>query len=208
MTRPTVEYTFFSGSCWIEALVKDGVCHSGPILVLELDKEDLGLPLNSGINVSDLVPELHLHIADQPRDLLVCVERSLGRTCRAELHGVTSPHMYVTSRAPSHRARSDVHAERPPQGDDGRHRTPLTVRRCRIEGRGDHEDPHAPARRHNRRERRAQPRVRGPVLKRRPGVPIDLTELKPQHIEELIDQLDEVTIDVDDPDGKVQLFCE
>jgi len=40
------------------------------------------------------------------------------------------------------------------------------------------------------------------------GVPIDLTELKPQHIEELIDQLDEVTIDVDDPHSKVQVFCE
>jgi hypothetical protein len=40
------------------------------------------------------------------------------------------------------------------------------------------------------------------------GVPIDLTELKPQHIEEFIDQLDEVTIDVDDPGSKVQVFCE
>jgi hypothetical protein len=40
------------------------------------------------------------------------------------------------------------------------------------------------------------------------GVPIDLTELKPQHIEELIDQLDEITLDVDEPDSKVQVFCE
>ncbi|MGW0533287.1 SHOCT-like domain-containing protein [Streptomyces sp. NPDC003032] len=40
------------------------------------------------------------------------------------------------------------------------------------------------------------------------GVPIDLTELKPQHLEDLIDQLDEVTVDVDDPDAKVQVFCE
>jgi hypothetical protein len=40
------------------------------------------------------------------------------------------------------------------------------------------------------------------------GVPIDLTQLKPQHLEELIDQLDEVTIDVDDPDAKVRVFCE
>jgi hypothetical protein len=40
------------------------------------------------------------------------------------------------------------------------------------------------------------------------GVPIDLTELKPQHIEELIEQLDELNIDVDDPDAKVQVFCE
>ena len=40
------------------------------------------------------------------------------------------------------------------------------------------------------------------------GVPIDLAQLKPQQLEELIDQLDEVTVDVDDPDTKVQVFCE
>ncbi|MCW2862909.1 MAG: hypothetical protein JWP48_4617 [Actinoallomurus sp.] len=40
------------------------------------------------------------------------------------------------------------------------------------------------------------------------GVPIDLTQLKPQQLEELIDQLDDVTVDVDDPDTKVQVFCE
>jgi len=40
------------------------------------------------------------------------------------------------------------------------------------------------------------------------GVPIDLTELKPQHIEDLIDQLDDLTVDVDDRDTKVQVFCE
>ena len=40
------------------------------------------------------------------------------------------------------------------------------------------------------------------------GVPIDLTELKPQHIEELIEQLDDLTVDVGDPDTKVQVFCE
>ncbi|MFC9747147.1 SHOCT-like domain-containing protein [Streptomyces niveus] len=42
----------------------------------------------------------------------------------------------------------------------------------------------------------------------RSGVPIDLAELKPQHIEELIDQLDEVIVDVDDPGSKVSVFCE
>ncbi len=38
--------------------------------------------------------------------------------------------------------------------------------------------------------------------------PIDLTELKPQQLEELIDQLDDFTVDVDDSDSKVQVFCE
>ncbi|MGH3280195.1 MAG: SHOCT-like domain-containing protein [Trebonia sp.] len=40
------------------------------------------------------------------------------------------------------------------------------------------------------------------------GVPIDLAQLKPQQLEELIDQLDDVTVDVDDPDTKIQVFCE
>jgi hypothetical protein len=40
------------------------------------------------------------------------------------------------------------------------------------------------------------------------GVPIDLTELKPQHLEELIEHLDDVNIDIDDPDSKMQVFCE
>ena len=39
-------------------------------------------------------------------------------------------------------------------------------------------------------------------------VPIDLTELKPQQLEELIDQLEDLTVDVDDADSKVQVFCE
>ncbi|WP_328911997.1 MULTISPECIES: SHOCT-like domain-containing protein [unclassified Streptomyces] len=42
----------------------------------------------------------------------------------------------------------------------------------------------------------------------RSGVPIDLSELKPQHIEELIEHLDDITVDIDEPDTKVQVFCE
>ncbi|HEY3868130.1 MAG TPA: hypothetical protein VGM10_07255 [Actinocrinis sp.] len=42
----------------------------------------------------------------------------------------------------------------------------------------------------------------------RSGVPIDLTLLKPQDIEELVDQLDDVSIDLDDPGSKIQIFCE
>jgi hypothetical protein len=42
----------------------------------------------------------------------------------------------------------------------------------------------------------------------RSGVPIDLTQLKPQHVEELIEQLDELSVDLDQPDAKVQVFCE
>ena len=42
----------------------------------------------------------------------------------------------------------------------------------------------------------------------RAGMPIDLTELKPQHIGELIDQLAEVSVDVDDPGSQVKVFCE
>ncbi|GAB4048728.1 SHOCT-like domain-containing protein [Catellatospora paridis] len=42
----------------------------------------------------------------------------------------------------------------------------------------------------------------------RSGVDIDLTQLKPQHIEELIEHLDELTVDIDSADAKVQIFCE
>jgi hypothetical protein len=42
----------------------------------------------------------------------------------------------------------------------------------------------------------------------RSGIPIDLTQLKPQHIEELIEHLDDITVDVDQPDAKVHLYCE
>jgi hypothetical protein len=40
------------------------------------------------------------------------------------------------------------------------------------------------------------------------GIPIDLTQLKPQHIEDLIEHLDELTVDVEDPGSKVRIFCE
>jgi polyhydroxyalkanoate synthesis regulator phasin len=40
------------------------------------------------------------------------------------------------------------------------------------------------------------------------GVPVDLTQLRPQDIEELVDQLDDVTVDVDDPTSKIRVFCE
>jgi hypothetical protein len=40
------------------------------------------------------------------------------------------------------------------------------------------------------------------------GVPIDLTQLKPQHLEDLVEQLDDLTVDLDQADGKVQVFCE
>jgi hypothetical protein len=43
---------------------------------------------------------------------------------------------------------------------------------------------------------------------RRAGVPIDLTQLKPEHIEELMEHLGDLTVDVEDSDAKVHVFCE
>ncbi|KXK63908.1 hypothetical protein AWW66_00170 [Micromonospora rosaria] len=40
------------------------------------------------------------------------------------------------------------------------------------------------------------------------GVPIDLTQLKPDQLEALVDHLDEMTVEVDQPDAKVRVFCE
>ncbi|MEV5433246.1 hypothetical protein [Streptomyces sp. NPDC052701] len=44
----------------------------------------------------------------------------------------------------------------------------------------------------------------------KPGVPIDLTEPEPQHLEEFVEQLDDIDLGVgiDDPDAKVRVFCE
>ena len=40
------------------------------------------------------------------------------------------------------------------------------------------------------------------------AVPIDLTQLKPDQLEELVEHLDELILDVDQPDAKVRIFCE
>ena len=40
------------------------------------------------------------------------------------------------------------------------------------------------------------------------GVPIDLTQLRPQQLEELLDHLDDLTVDLDDPGAKMRVFCE
>jgi hypothetical protein len=40
------------------------------------------------------------------------------------------------------------------------------------------------------------------------GVPIDLTQLEPQHLKEVVEQLDDLTVDIDQPDAKVRVFCE
>ncbi|MGD9739980.1 MAG: hypothetical protein AB7U48_11340 [Bauldia sp.] len=40
------------------------------------------------------------------------------------------------------------------------------------------------------------------------GVPFDLTQLRPEQLEALVDHLDEMTVEVDQPDAKVRVFCE
>jgi len=42
----------------------------------------------------------------------------------------------------------------------------------------------------------------------RSGVPFDLTQLKPEQLEALVEHLDEVTLEVDHPDAKIRVFCE
>ncbi|MET7921685.1 hypothetical protein ABZU45_38965 [Streptomyces avermitilis] len=71
----------------------NGVWHSGLQRILELDKEDLGL--GTWPNVVGLIENLLRPVAERDRELLVCVESSQGRQCKAELSGVKSPHMYV-----------------------------------------------------------------------------------------------------------------
>jgi len=40
------------------------------------------------------------------------------------------------------------------------------------------------------------------------GVPIDVAQLKPENLEDLIDQLNDLTVDVDDQKSKVRIFAE
>lgn len=40
------------------------------------------------------------------------------------------------------------------------------------------------------------------------GMPVDFSQLKPENLEELVDQLTDLTVDVDQDDAKVKVFCE
>ncbi|MDR7276428.1 SHOCT-like domain-containing protein [Catenuloplanes atrovinosus] len=42
----------------------------------------------------------------------------------------------------------------------------------------------------------------------RSGVPIDLAQLKPEQLEALVEHLDDVIVDVAQPDASVRVFCE
>jgi hypothetical protein len=53
-----------------------------------------------------------------------------------------------------------------------------------------------------------QARERVNVHLRKEGLPFDLSQIKPENLEELVDHLDELTVDVDDKNTKVRVFCE
>jgi hypothetical protein len=40
------------------------------------------------------------------------------------------------------------------------------------------------------------------------GIPFDLNQLKPENLEELVEQLNDLTVDVDNERAKVRIFCE
>jgi hypothetical protein len=40
------------------------------------------------------------------------------------------------------------------------------------------------------------------------GMAVDLSQIKPENLEEMIDQLNELTVDVDQKSNKVRVFCE
>lgn len=43
---------------------------------------------------------------------------------------------------------------------------------------------------------------------REKGIQVDLSQLKPENLEELVNQLSDLTVDVDDDHAKVRVFCE
>ncbi|MFL5295580.1 MAG: SHOCT-like domain-containing protein [Phenylobacterium sp.] len=40
------------------------------------------------------------------------------------------------------------------------------------------------------------------------GVPFDISQLKPENLEDLVDQLNDLTVDVDQEKTKVRIYCE
>jgi hypothetical protein len=42
----------------------------------------------------------------------------------------------------------------------------------------------------------------------RAGIPFDLSQLKPEQLEELVEHLDDMTVEIDQADAKVRVFCE
>lgn len=40
------------------------------------------------------------------------------------------------------------------------------------------------------------------------GINVDLAQIKPENLEEIIDHLNDLTVDVDDKSNKVRVFCE
>jgi hypothetical protein len=53
-----------------------------------------------------------------------------------------------------------------------------------------------------------QAREEANAAMREHGVAFDLNQLKPENLEELIDQLNDLTVDVDQEGTKVRIFCE
>ena len=54
----------------------------------------------------------------------------------------------------------------------------------------------------------AQARDKVNVALREQGVQFDLNQIKPENLEEIIDQIGDLTVDVDDKNAKVKVFCE
>jgi hypothetical protein len=53
-----------------------------------------------------------------------------------------------------------------------------------------------------------QARERANEALREHGVALDLNQIKPENLEELIEQLNDLTVDVDEDRAKVRVFCE
>lgn len=54
------------------------------------------------------------------------------------------------------------------------------------------------------------PRARDHVNEalREKGLDVDINQIKPENLEEIVDQLKDLTVDVDSDDAKVRVFCE
>lgn len=75
----------------------DGIYHTRLREDLNLNREDLGLDTSkyTAEQIEEIWQEIRQSVRERDRELLLCVARAHGKSCKAEHSGVKSPHMTV-----------------------------------------------------------------------------------------------------------------
>jgi hypothetical protein len=130
--------------------------------------------------------------ADEAERLILAVEKSSGAGASASENGGTAT---ATKRRPRY-LRVLVEGDELKGGTTVNVRVPMQLLRAGVRLAG-----LIPAQAHDQLDQAFSQH----------GVPVTLSQIKPENLEELIDHLDDLTVDVDGKDGnpmKVRVFCE